>query len=87
MDAKGRGNSYLASMTRAIVVALSILPLLAGCTATPASLGLTGRGLATPPQQPSDADLGVPGLYENSGGLYGPSLVPNTGGGRYFGAD
>jgi hypothetical protein len=61
--------------------------VLAGCSATPASLGLTGRGLATPPPQASDADLGMPGVYEGGGGLYAPSLVPHTGGGRYFGAD
>lgn len=74
-------------MRRLRLTVVSILPVLAGCAATPASLGLTGRGLATPPPQASDADLGVPGLYEGSGGLYAPSLVPQTGGGRYFGSD
>ncbi len=72
-------------MKRRIVLAVSVFPMLAGCAATPASLGLTGAGLATPPPQASDADLGIPGVYEGSGGLYAPSLVPNTGGGRYFG--
>jgi len=79
---------YAAVMKRLrLVVVAIVLPALAGCSATPASLGLTGRGLATPPPQASDADLGMPGVYEGVGGLYTPSLVPHTGGGRYFGAD
>ena len=70
---------------------LRLLPLfavamLAGCSATPASLGLTGRGPVPPPPSPSDADLGIPGVREGSD-VYTPSLVPHTGAGRYFGSD
>lgn len=74
-------------MKSLILLVVSILPMLAGCGATPASLGLTGRGLVTPPPQASDADLGMPGVLEGGGGPYAPSLVPHTGPGRYFGAD
>ena len=74
-------------MKRPLVLAVSVLSMLAGCARTPASLGLTGAGLAVPPPEASDADLGVPGLYQGTDGLYGPSLVPQTGGGRYFGPD
>jgi hypothetical protein len=73
-------------MKRLILVLSFSLPMLAGCAATPASLGLTGRGLVPPPPAPSDADLGMPGLTEG-GGPYTPSLVPHTGPGRYFGSD
>jgi hypothetical protein len=78
---------YLDAMRRSTLLVVLISPMLAGCAATPASLGLTGRRPVAPPPQASDADLGMPGVYEGGGGLYAPSLVPHTGGGRYFGAD
>ncbi len=73
-------------MKRLIPFLLPGLAMLAGCAATPASLGLTGRGLTTPPGQASDADIGMPGLNQGVG-PYTPSLVPSTGPGRYFGSD
>jgi hypothetical protein len=75
----------LSFVNRVALLAL-FLSGLAGCAATPASLGLTGSGLANPPEQPSDADIGTPGLNEG-GGPYTPSVVPHTGPGRYFGSD
>ncbi len=73
-------------MKRPFLFLLFGFSTLAGCTATPASLGLTGRGLVPPPPEASDADLGMPGVNEG-GGPYTPSLVPHTGPSRYFGSD
>ena len=65
-------------MTRFTVLALC-LSAFAGCARSPANLG-------TPPAAYSDATIGLPGLNSGSG-PYTPSLVPSTGGGRYFGND
>ncbi len=62
------------------------LSALAGCASSAASLGLTGAPLAAPPAEPSDATIGQPGINPEVG-PYTPSLVPSTGGGRYFGYD
>jgi hypothetical protein len=71
-------------MTR-IPLLIFCLTALAGCVGTsPASLELTGAPAAIPPIDPSDATIGVPGVQPGIG-PYTPSLVPSTGGGRYFG--
>ncbi len=72
-------------MIRVILLGL-LVPGLGGCGASPASLGLTGAPMGTPPVADSDATIGLPGVDAGTG-PYTPSLVPSTGGGRYFGGD
>ncbi len=70
----------------AVVLVLGCVAALAACGASPQSLGLTGAPQMAPPVSPSDADIGRPGLSQ--GTLeYAPSLVPSTGGGRYYGTE
>jgi hypothetical protein len=67
------------------IASVLLLLCLAACSGDPRSYGITGPGSpAQPPEQPDDATVGQPGL-PNSGTLYGPSVVPNTGTGRYWG--
>jgi hypothetical protein len=57
----------------------------AGCSDSPASLGITGPG-AAPPAQPSigdDSIVGDPGI-PNYGQSYGPSIGPIPSSGRFF---
>jgi len=55
---------------------------LTGCAASPASLGITGPAPLSPPPAVDDSVIGQPGVPDTNG--YGPSMVPSTGGGRYF---
>ena len=69
---------------RAIATLLLLLGL-AACSANPAAYGITGPGRPPVlPAQPGDADVGQPGL-PNSASVYGPSIVPSTGTGRFWG--
>jgi hypothetical protein len=68
-------------MRRAL--ALTVLLALAGCSGTPADLGITGPTAPVPPQEPDDSAIGRPGLPDPMGG-YGPSITPGTGGGRFY---
>jgi len=70
-------------MIRLLVLALW-LPALAGCASSAAKLGLTGAPLTAVPEEPSDADVSLPGIQPGAG-TYTPSLVPSTGRGRYYG--
>jgi hypothetical protein len=67
---------------RRVFISCALL-VLAGCAATPADLGLTGPAPPVPPRILDDSTIGYPGLPDAGGG-YGPSLMPSTGGGRYY---
>ncbi len=63
--------------------ALILLLLLAGCSGTPQSLGITGPAAPQePPMGPDDSTVEAPGLPNGNG--YGPTMAPTTGGGRYY---
>jgi hypothetical protein len=62
---------------------LGVLLALAGCTATPADLGITGPAAPVPPRLLDDGTVDRPGLPDVGTG-YGPSARPSTSGGRYF---
>jgi hypothetical protein len=62
---------------------LAVLFALAGCSATPADLGITGPTAPVEPQEPDDSTIGRPGLPDPMSG-YGPSIIPSTGGGRFY---
>lgn len=66
------------------MVLVVFLAAMAGCTQSPASLGLTGGTAPPPPARPNDAVIGVPGLTHGSG-TFSPSLAPGTGGGQFYG--
>ena len=56
---------------------------LAGCGNSPASLGITGPG-APPPPAPASDDSTSPGVPDQGGGYFGPSIGPMPSNGRYF---
>ncbi len=65
----------------ALVVVLGV----AGCDATPASLGITGPGTsAVPPRETNDGTLSPPGIPDPPANGYGPSYGPSPSNGRYF---
>ncbi len=58
---------------------------IAGCGHTPASLGITGPGVAPSPAPASDdSTITSPGIPDQGGGYYGPSIGPMPSNGRYF---
>jgi hypothetical protein len=65
--------------------------LLAGCAASPQSLGITGPGTSATAPAPAAAEAPADPLDNpaalQSGGRYGPGYAPTTGGGRYWGYD
>jgi hypothetical protein len=63
--------------------ALAAMLVLAGCSGAPADLGITGPTAPVMPQEPDDSNIDRPGLPDPMGG-YGPSVVPSTGGGRFY---
>lgn len=65
-----------------VTVMLCLLIGLAGCDASPASLGITGPAPPPPVTTPDDSTIGIPGVPDTTG--YGPSVAPSTGSGRYF---
>lgn len=65
------------------ILVLAALLALAGCSGTPADLGITGPTEPMPPPEPDDSAIGRPGIPDPVGG-YGPSIAPSTGGGRFF---
>jgi hypothetical protein len=56
---------------------------MAGCNATPASLGITGPAPPAPQPTVDDSTILAPGLPDPGSG-YGPSVGPNPTQGRYF---
>ena len=63
---------------------LGSLLTLAGCSGTPADLGITGpTAPVAPPEPDDDSTIGRPGIPDPVGG-YGPSITPSTGNGRFF---
>jgi hypothetical protein len=62
---------------------MALLLVLAGCSGTPADLGITGPTAPVPPQDQDDSTISRPGLPDPYGG-YGPSIAPSTGGGRFY---
>ncbi len=66
-------------------LALVIVLCVAGCDATPASLGITGPGTsAVPPRTPDDGTLAAPGIPDPPANGYGPSFGPSPSNGPYF---
>lgn len=62
-----------------------LLLCLGACSGDPRAYGITGPGAAPqPPPQPNDSTLGDPGV-PNTGSVYGPSITPSTGSGRFWG--
>ena len=57
---------------------------LAACAADPAALGITGAVAPAPFVDPGEASTGIAGAPA-TGTVYGPSVTPNTGAGRYWG--
>jgi hypothetical protein len=67
---------------------LAVLAL-AGCQATPASLGITGPGGANSLAAPTDSMTGNPGIPDAPSGYgpstgYGPANGPQPTGGSFF---
>ncbi len=56
---------------------------LAGCDATPASLGITGPAPPPPPPTVDDSTITNPGIPDPGNG-YGPSVGPSPSAGRFF---
>jgi hypothetical protein len=66
-------------------LALVIVLGVAGCDATPASLGITGPGTsAVPPRTPDDGTLSAPGIPDPPANGFGPSFGPSPNNGPYF---
>ncbi len=68
------------------LIPLLVLAGLAGCSASPQALGLTGAQPGTPPRPADDSTVGLPGLPSPGGG--GPSGFGTTSatfGPRYYG--
>ena len=58
---------------------------LAGCGNSPASLGITGPGAPPPPAPASDdSTITSPGVPDQGGGYFGPSIGPMPSNGRYL---
>jgi len=55
---------------------------LAGCS--PQALGITGPPLSAPPEAEGDNVILAPGIPQGNS-TYNPSVLPTTGGGRYYG--
>lgn len=73
-------------MPRTIMVRTILLVLataMAGCSASPQALGLTGASQPTPPQAQGDSVIATPGTAPQ--GPYNPTVVPSTGSGGYYG--
>jgi hypothetical protein len=68
------------------IVMFTLLLLLASCGTDPASLGITGGAIPTPPPDPGETQTGIPGA-PNIGSQYSPSTPANTGTGKYWGYD
>jgi hypothetical protein len=64
-------------------ITMALLLVLAGCSDTPADLGITGPTAPVPPPEPDDSIIGRPGIPDPMSG-YGPSSTPSTGGGRFY---
>ncbi len=56
---------------------------LAGCDASPASLGITGPAPPPPPPKIDDSTIMNPGIPDPGSG-YGPSVGPSPTAGRYY---
>jgi hypothetical protein len=68
-------------MTRVLLLIATLC--VAGCGDSPASLGITGPGIApSPPPGADDSTIPNPGIP--NGGGYGPGLGPTPSSGRYF---
>jgi hypothetical protein len=65
-------------------IMLSLLLILGGCGATPASLGITGAATPAPPPDPGEVQTGIPGA-PMTGTQLAPSLPANTGAGKFWG--
>jgi hypothetical protein len=65
-------------------ILFSLLLLLAGCGTNPASLGITGGAIPTPPPDPGETQTGITGAPQ-TGTQYAPNLPPNTGAGKFWG--
>ncbi len=64
--------------------ALLFLLGLAACSGDPAAYGITGPGAMRPVPGPRDTTVDAPAIPD-TGTVYGPSVVPSTGGGHYWG--
>lgn len=64
-------------------LALIAVLALPGCSGSPASLGITGPGQASPLAAPEDSMTSSPGVPDAPNG-YGPSVGPSQTGGKYF---
>ena len=71
-------------MTAMRYFCFALLFVLAGCGADPASMGITGAGMAPPPRDPGAETTGITGA-PSVGTQYAPSVGPNTGAGKFWG--
>ena len=70
-------------MPRKMYYALLLIGL-GGCSQSPQSLGITGAPLAAPPEAEGDNVILAPGIPQGNS-TYNPSVLPSTGGGRFYG--
>ncbi len=76
----------MSSRLTLLAVVAAVLSGLAGCAASPTALGLTGAQPQTPPGEPQDSTVGLPGLPEPGGyQSTGFGMPVGIGGGRYYG--
>jgi hypothetical protein len=64
-------------------VLLVLVAAMAGCSASPQALGLTGAPQQPPPRTPGDNVIANPGTAPQ--GPFNPTIVPSTGSGQYYG--
>ena len=82
-----RLNAQTGSMQCRAALAILLLTSLAGCTTSPAALGITGpKGGGDAAPASAQDPLDNPNALQ-SGSRYQPNVVPTTGGGHFWGYD
>ncbi len=69
---------------RGLVCCFLLLGGLTACGRSPQSLGITGALPGTPPEAEGDNVIRDPGAPQGNAS-FNPSVLPTTGGGRYYG--
>lgn len=69
---------------RRLLCCLLLLGGLTACGSSPQSLGITGALPVAPPEPGGDNVIRDPGAPQGNAD-YNPSVLPTTGGGRYYG--
>ena len=69
---------------RGFACCVLLLGGLTACGSSPQSLGLTGAVPVAPPEAQGDNVISDPGAPQGNA-TFNPSVLPTTGGGRYYG--